>query len=137
MEKVYKTKQRAAILEYLKENIDEHITADRIIDYFKQIDNPIGKSTVYRTLDTLVQENVIRKYALTDRSEAACFQYMGENASCNEHYHMKCTKCGMLIHLDCDEIKELSEHIFKEHKFRLDTCKTILYGLCENCLERN
>ena len=44
MEKSYKTKQRAAILEYLKNNIDNHITADNIIEYFKSIDNPIVNS---------------------------------------------------------------------------------------------
>ena len=31
----YKTKQRANILEYLKENTGKHVTADEIINYFK------------------------------------------------------------------------------------------------------
>ena len=38
MEKSYKTKQRAAILEYLKNNVDNHITADNIIEYFSIYD---------------------------------------------------------------------------------------------------
>lgn len=137
MEKTYKTKQKSAILEYLKQNDNQHITAEQIIDYFKQIGNPIGKSTVYRALDNLVQENIIRKYALANRSESACFQYVNQNECCQEHYHMKCTVCGMLIHIDCDEIKELTDHIFKDHKFKLDACKTILYGVCENCMKNS
>ena len=38
MEKIfkYKTKQRARILEYLKNNSKQHITADEIINYFKK-----------------------------------------------------------------------------------------------------
>ena len=48
MEKNYRTKQRANILKYLKENNANHVTADEIIEDFKKIDNPIGKSTVYR-----------------------------------------------------------------------------------------
>ena len=33
----YKTKQRANILEYLKENTGKHVTADEIINYFKNV----------------------------------------------------------------------------------------------------
>ena len=121
MEKNYRTKQRANILKYLKENNANPVTADEIIEYFKKIDNPIGKSTVYRT---------------PERGMSACFQYIDNEESCNSHYHMQCTKCGALIHLECDEINELSNHILKEHKFKLDTCKTILYGECENCINR-
>ena len=134
MEKSYKTKQRVAILEYLKNNIDNHITADNIIEYFKSIDNPIGKSTVYRYLDSLVEENIIRKYFGAERGEAACFQYIEDGNECHTHFHMKCSKCGSLIHLDCHDMEELAEHIFKEHKFKLDICKTILYGTCEKCM---
>lgn len=136
MEKIYKTKQRANILNYLKENNEKHITAENIIDYFKKMGTPIGKSTIYRYLDNLVEENIVRKYVTPETGVAACFQYINNQDKCNSHYHMKCTKCGILIHLDCDEINELSNHIFKEHKFRLDTCKTVLYGTCEECFSK-
>ena len=137
MEKSYKTKQRAAILEYLKNNVDNHITADNIIEYFKAIDNPIGKSTVYRYLDNLVEENIVRKYASSEHGGSACFQYVDGKDECHMHFHMKCSKCGSLIHLDCHEIEELSDHIFKDHKFKIDMCKTVLYGTCEKCMSMN
>lgn len=131
----YKTKQRAHIIEYLKQNINNHITAETIIEYFKNVNIAIGKSTVYRCLDSLVQENIIRKYATAER-ESACFQYIDNSEECNNHYHMKCIKCGSLIHLDCDEIQELQQHILKEHNFKLDICKTVLYGICKACMEQ-
>lgn len=134
MEKSYKTKQRLYILEYLKQNMDEHITADKIIEHFKLIGNPIGKATVYRYLENLVEENMVRKYIMPDRNTAACFQYVDKNSSCNSHYHMKCIKCGALIHIDCNELKELANHIYNEHNFQLDIFKTVLYGTCENCM---
>ena len=61
MERAYRTKQRARILEYLKSNKEMHITADMIIDHFKKVGNPVGKATVYRYLDNLLEENIIRK----------------------------------------------------------------------------
>ena len=60
MEKSYKTKQRARILEYLKDNKDKHITADTIIEHFKSTGNPIGKATVYRYLDRYRYNGFIR-----------------------------------------------------------------------------
>ena len=136
MEKNYKTKQRANILDYLKQNNEKHITAEDIINYFKKNGTPIGKSTIYRYLDNLVKENIIRKYVSAENGTAACFQYINNQDECTNHYHMKCTNCGSLIHLACDEINELSNHIYKEHKFMLDTCKTVLYGICEKCLSK-
>lgn len=133
MEKSYKTKQRANIIKYLINNKSKHITAEMILTYFKDIGEPIGKSTIYRYLDSLVADNKVRKYVASESGSAACFQYIDDAHECKEHYHMKCTKCGNLIHLNCDEIEELSKHIFREHKFKLDVCKTILYGICQNC----
>ncbi len=130
----YKTKQRAHILNYLKTNEKNHVTAEEIIEYFKSIENPIGKSTVYRYLDNLVAENVIRKYIVQERGRA-CFQYIENQESCNNHYHMKCIKCGALLHLECDEIIDLQKHILQNHNFKLDICKTVLYGTCNNCLK--
>lgn len=131
----YKTRQRIKILEFLKNN-KEHVTAENIISYFKNQGCPIGKSTVYRCLDGLVEENIVRKYISSERS-SACFQYIENNEKCNTHYHMKCIKCGNLFHLDCDEIFDLQKHILKEHNFKIDICKTVLYGTCQKCLLQN
>lgn len=135
MEKSYKTKQRLYILEYLKQNLNEHITADKIIEHFKLIGKPIGKATVYRYLENLVEEDMVRKYAMPDRNAAACFQYVDKNSNCNNHYHMKCIKCGALIHIDCNELEEVANHIYNEHNFKLDIFKTVLYGTCESCMD--
>ena len=129
----YKTKQRANILEYLKENTGKHVTADEIINYFKKTENPIGKSTVYRCIDSLVEENIIRKY-ISEEGKSACFQYIENQEECTKHYHMKCVKCGKLIHLDCNEIAIIQNHILQKHNFKIDVCKTILYGTCKECL---
>ena len=130
----YKTKQRECIVEFLKKNNEKHITADEIIEHFKTTDNPIGKSTVYRCLDNLLSENIVRKYVISER-DGACYQYVEEQEQCVNHYHMKCTKCGRLYHLECDEVNELQEHILKHHNFKIDICKTVLYGLCKDCMK--
>ena len=116
----YKTKQKDILLEYLKKLSGRHVTACDVCDYFKEIGAPIGKSTIYRQLESLVDEGVINKYIIEPNSPA-CFEYVG-----NDHhhdagevcYHCKCQKCGKLIHLNCDELEEIQEHLFKDHRFK-------------------
>lgn len=134
MKSKYNTKQREKILEYLKENKDSNITAKEILKHFKNNEDNIGKATVYRYLNELVKQNVIKKYNLENRN-CSCFQYV-EEKHCEEHYHLKCEKCNKIIHLECDEIKEIQNHLQKEHKFQLNSGKTVLYGICDKCKQK-
>lgn len=134
MKSKYNTKQRERILEYLKENKDSNITADEIINYFKSTNDKIGKATVYRYLNNLVKENIVKKYMVENRN-CSCYQYI-EEQNCDSHYHLKCEKCNKIIHLECDEFKEVENHIAKEHDFELDSVKTVLYGICKECSKK-
>lgn len=131
MENKYNTKQREKILNFLKDNKDSNITAEEILNYFGSKGENIGKSTVYRFLNNLVKENVIKKYMVEGRN-CSCYQYI-EEKNCNDHYHLKCEKCNKIIHLECDEFKEIQKHIAKDHDFELDSVKTVLYGICKEC----
>lgn len=128
----YNTRQRQMIISCLKENSDRHMTADMLIKRLLQNGVSVGRATVYRTLDKLCREGAVRRYELSVEN-SACYQYIDGNADCGEHFHLKCECCGELIHLDCGHISKLSEHIEKEHAFKVDNAKTVLYGLCENC----
>ena len=131
MKNRYNTKQREKILSYLKENKDSNITAEEILNYFNSVGESIGKATVYRFLNSLVKQNVVKKYMVEGRN-CSCYQYI-EEQNCDSHYHLKCEKCNKIIHLECNEFKEIQKHISKEHNFELDSIKTVLYGICKNC----
>ena len=135
MEKVskYNTKQREKILNYLKEGKDVHISAEEMINYFKSINEPIGKSTIYRYLNILVNEKKIQKYNI-DSSSPACYKY-AETHECSNHYHCKCSECGDLIHVDCDIFDTLKQHMKNDHKFEIDTSRIVHYGKCEKCIK--
>ena len=131
MKNKYNTKQREKILNYLKQNKDNNITAEEILKHFNSIGEDIGKATVYRFLNELVKQNVIKKFMVEERN-CSCFQYI-EEKNCEEHFHLKCEKCNKIIHLECGEFKEVQNHISKEHNFELDNVKTVLYGVCKDC----
>ena len=49
------------------------------------------------------------------------------------HFYLKCNNCGNMIHIDCDCIGDLTDHIYKEHKFIPTKEHIIISGLCEKC----
>lgn len=130
-QKTYKTKQRSKVLDCLIQNKNKHMTAEDIVAYLKEHGAAVGKATVYRTLEKLLSEGNVRKY-ICEEGKSACFQYVEDN-SCNSHFHLKCVKCGKLIHLECDYLSDLEKHIFEHHKFTVDNTKTVLYGICGDC----
>lgn len=128
----YKTKQKAVILDCLKNNSDREFTVDGLVELLKSESFAVGRTTVYRYLDYLVKNGDVRKF-VSDSTRQATFQYIEHKHECEEHMHLKCIKCGKLIHLSCDFMNGVSEHILSHHNFRLDNAKTTLLGICEDC----
>ena len=130
----YKTKQRDILLDYLKASSGTHVTAGDVCEYFRSRGASIGQSTVYRRLESLVDEGIVNKYTI-DSNSPACFEYTG--ADCHAQgkpcYHLKCEGCGRLIHLDCHEMSLIGNHLLSNHGFQLDTRRTVFYGLCDRC----
>lgn len=128
----YITKQRTQIIECLKKHKDKHITADELASLLSQEGEHVGRTTVYRTLDKLCRDGLLRRYELAGEN-CACYQYIDSADNCSEHFHLKCESCGELIHLGCHRLGELSGHIEEEHAFKVNNAKTVLYGTCAKC----
>lgn len=131
MPQTYNTKQRELILGFLTEKAQKHVSVDEIIEYLSSQQASVSKSTIYRQLDKLVSEGIIRRFFL-EEGMGACYQYAG-GEGCRTHYHFKCTGCGELLHVECEELDRLEEHVLSDHGFQLEAAKTVLYGVCEKC----
>jgi Fur family ferric uptake transcriptional regulator len=131
----YRTKQREILLDYLESVPGVHVTAGDVCEYLKNRGANIGQSTVYRQLESLVDEGIINKYII-DGNSPACFEYVGadSHAEADICFHCKCEKCGKLIHLHCDELEEIQIHLYEEHRFKMNPMRTVFYGLCEQCI---
>lgn len=130
----YKTRQRSVIEDILRESGDRHITVDELVLMLARRGQSVGRTTVWRSLERMTDEGRVRKYA--QAGESACYQYITGDNTCREHFHLKCEKCGRLIHMECDTLVRLASHIEKEHGFRINPLKTALYGVCEECVEK-
>ena len=134
MHSKYKTRQRERLLSYFETLPGVHLTAADVCDFFKTQENPIGQSTIYRQLESLVQEGLLKKYIL-EGNHSACFEYVEPHSHQKAEicFHCKCEKCGKLIHLHCGELEELQSHLLSAHHFKPNPLRTVFYGLCEEC----
>ena len=80
----------------------------------------------------MVRDGEVQKYIIDEQS-SACFAWLGAE-SCNDScYHCKCERCGKLIHLSCAELDHIAAHLMDDHAFRLNTRRTVFYGVCADC----
>jgi Fur family ferric uptake transcriptional regulator len=125
----YRTEQRKIIKDYLIDNKDKFVNVEEIMQYMKRRKQEVGQTTIYRYLNLLEEHNDVRTEI---KNHTKHYQYI-ESECCN-HFHLKCKKCGKTIHLHCEEFENVNKHIKEEHKFNLDH-NTIIYGLCDDCVE--
>ena len=126
---MYQTKQKRQLIDYFKNNHRKPFSMNEIMD--KVCPDGKGKSTIYRIMSQLTDSGELIK--MQDDSKTVLYQYVGEGTDCCSHFHLKCSQCGNLIHLDCEHIDTISQHIFDEHNFILDMKKTVFYGICKDC----
>jgi Fur family ferric uptake transcriptional regulator len=126
----YNTRQKERILAYLASLGDRHVTVNEIAGHFPQ--GEIGRTTIYRHLEKLVNAGIVRRY-IQEEGAGACYQYIRQSGPCREHFHLKCEKCGALLHLHCRMLDKTQRHILKKHRFKINVLKTVFYGCCENC----
>ncbi len=139
----YRTAGRQRLLEFLHGHPDCQFTVDELCHELapERLDRDSreagGKSTLYRHLSELCTEGAVRKYR-SDTQSAFVYQYVGGgDGSCSHHFHLKCVTCGRLVHLECAVSEELLSHIRTDHHFQVDSGRSILYGVCEGCGQRD
>ena len=126
---IYKTKQKDKILEIIEKQIGEFT----IKDIYDELQEQIGLTTIYRFVNKLIEDGRITKSI--DKNNNTYYQYL-EKCEAENHFYLKCENCGNMLHIDCDCIEELSHHIEKNHKFKLNNEHTIINGLCKQCIKK-
>ncbi|MBQ7346439.1 MAG: transcriptional repressor [Clostridia bacterium] len=129
--KNYRSDGRAALVEFLSQNPDCQFTTEELCLAVNGSETE-GRSSVYRHLTQLCEDETVRKFR-NEARKCAVYQYIGKNCDCGNHFHEKCTRCGRLRHLDCSDSAAFAEHLLLVHGFAVDRGQSILYGLCADC----
>ncbi|TMD02193.1 MAG: hypothetical protein E6J03_10015 [Chloroflexi bacterium] len=87
----------------------------------------LGRATVFRTLDMLVDAGLARRF---ERAGQA-----GAYVACepNHHHHLVCRCCGASTEIDDEEVAVLVEAVRARHGFVLDHDALDFRGLCRRC----
>lgn len=136
MEKnTYNTKQKQYILNILEENKDKSLSSSKLLNILENSEMPVSKATLYRFLDNMVSEGIVRKFY---NEEIGGFEYqlLSKDKRCNDHLHLRCKICGNIFHLDCIDAHEFIQHIQEIHGFQIVSKDTIIYGICQNCQKK-
>jgi Fur family transcriptional regulator, peroxide stress response regulator len=100
------TPQRIVILEAIYK-LNNHPTADHIIEYIRESHPNIATGTVYKVLDTLVEKGVISKV----RTDKDIMRY---DAVMENHHHIYFSDSDSIVDYFDDELNELLENYFEE-----------------------
>lgn len=132
----YKTKVGEEILSFLELQKDTALSVMDICDEMEKRNVKSNITTIYRQLDKLVAAKKVIMHSAKD-GKKGLYQYIAGEQECLSHLHIQCTECAKIIHLDCGESKEFTDHIVEKHGIILDFSKTVIYGLCKQCAKKN
>ena len=127
---------RKAILEVLS-NSEDPLSAEDIYISVHGMYPAIGLTTVYRTLDLLVQTGVVYKFDFGDGR--ARYELMDHFSTKAHHHHLICTSCKTIIdyddfvHEELDLIHKTEDALSKRHSFQIKGHTMQFYGLCDKC----
>ena len=122
------TQQREMVAEVVFAS-DEHLSVDDIEDALRERGERIGKATIYRTLDLLVESGLIQRVAVGLDGRARYEHMMGRQ----HHDHLVCVQCGRVIEFRNDHIERLQEEVCSRYGFRMDSHSHRIFGRCKQC----
>jgi Fur family peroxide stress response transcriptional regulator len=104
------TPQRVAIYEAIV-SLKNHPTAENVIEYVK-INHPnISVGTVYKVLDSLVENELLKKV----KTEKDIMRY---DAKLLNHHHLYCVESERIEDYEDDNLNELIKNYFKNKKIK-------------------
>ena len=125
------TVERQAILDRVFEN-HKHFEADELLVDLRLNDMKISKATIYRTLALLVKSGLLREVIFGERHAHYEHVYGHEH-----HDHLVCNNCGKIIEFTEHRIEKLQDEVCRKNKFKTDSHRLQIQGLCEDCWEQN
>lgn len=110
-----------------------HPSADEVYTEVAKLHPDISKATVYRNLNVLAQEGMLRRICVANAADR--FDY-----NISRHYHLKCTRCGEFSDLELPYMHDLDSRIETQTGYTLNNHDIVFEGLCpvcKNCLKQS
>ncbi len=129
------TNQRLLVLETIAGRPGEHLTAEEIYELARIKCPEIGLATIYRTVQVLVELNVIDKVSFDDGFVRYELGEAGEDNR-HHHHHAICQECGRVISFEGDLLETLEQALYDTLGFVVKDHEVKLTGYCRECADR-
>ena len=130
------TAGREAILNVMAQS-SEHLSAEDIYIRVHEQKPSIGLTTIYRTLELLVNIGMVAKFDFGDGR--ARFELMQGPKRVKHHHHLVCTGCSRIIEYNdfIDEeisiLESIQAKLSKNYDFVITNHLVQYWGLCASC----
>lgn len=127
MPRTRNTLQKTAILSAVR-RAEHHPDAKWVYEQVSRDLPEISLGTVYRVLAGLSAEGLIREHP--QPNGPALY-----DANTEEHFHVRCSRCGLIHDVPMDQLPEgFEEHLRRASGFaRIEEFRLEVTGLCESC----
>jgi len=119
------TPQRLEILKYLDEH-RIHPTADQIYTGLKEKNPSLSKTTVYNSLEILIEHSIIQSLTICSSELRYDFKHA-------MHHHFLCRKCGKITDIDI-ECPNLGKMLESGHN--IEEVHGYFKGICKECMKK-
>ena len=119
------TAPRQAIIAALLD-ADGHVTAETLAEVVQDGHPEIHRATIYRTLDTLTDLEVVNHVHL---GHGPAVYHLVDDA----HHHLVCDDCGAIVEVPPNTFDALGRRLERDYGFRLDAHHFALGGHCRDC----
>jgi Fur family ferric uptake transcriptional regulator len=102
-----------------------HFTAAELIGDAHTRGLKVGRATVFRTLDLLVEQGRLERIDLPSGEHAyvSC-------APAEHHHHVVCRRCGKSVEVEDSGLQSVVGEIARRSGYTIDTHRLELFGLC-------
>ncbi len=119
------TRQRLTVLEALRGRTDA-VTAQDLHAELRAAKEPVGLTTVYRTLTALAEADFLDTFV---RDGEQAFRLCGDE----HHHHMVCEVCNSVEELEAELVEEWVGSVASRHGFQVTGHRADVFGICASC----
>jgi len=120
------TQQRLVVAEAL-DRAGRQVTAAELYEIVRETQPSLGRATVFRTVERLVEAGVARRLEL----DGHVYAYVA--CEPEHHHHLACTGCGRVEEIPESWVAPIAARAAKRLGFEIDDARVDFYGRCNAC----
>ena len=130
------TLARQAILDVLTKT-KKHLSAEEIYHEVYKINPASGLSTIYRTLELLVDIGFVNKFDFGDGRSR--YELDSKPGNVDHHHHLVCMICRRVINYtdfiddELELLKKTEKGLSEKYNFKIKKHIIQFYGICDKC----